>query len=247
MLKMVTLPIRKFLNGFGYEIVKLQDSLTSVKVGNWLHKLNIQTILDIGSNEGQFIHTIIKTLPGKKIYAFEPIASCYQNLLLNTKGMNVTAYHCGLSDMNGESVINVSDNLVSSSILGMKDLHKRLYPESEYTKQERITLRRLDDVFDGKQLEPGILIKIDVQGYEEKVLAGGGKVIAQASAIICETSFAPLYDGQWLFGDVYHYFIQDGYRFIGFADQSLSKITGAPLYGDAIFVKNELCNSIFQS
>ena len=132
MLKSFTVPVRKFLNSFGYEIVKLQDALTTVKVGNWLHKLDIETIIDIGSNEGQFIHTINKTLPGKKIYAFEPIESCYQNLVSNTRGFNIKTYNCGLSDMNGTAEINISNNFFSSSILGMNDLHKDLYPESPY-------------------------------------------------------------------------------------------------------------------
>jgi len=245
MLKAFTLPVRKFLNSFGYEIVKLQDSLTTVKVGNWLHKLNIETIVDIGSNEGQFIHTITKTLPNKKIFAFEPIKSCYQNLIANTKQYNIKTYNYGLSDVNGTSEINISNNLVSSSILGMKDMHKNLYPESVYTEKETIELRRLDDVFANENLAENILIKIDVQGYEEKVLAGAPQTIRKAAAIIIETSFEPLYEGQWLFENVYNYFSEAGFKFVGFADQSLSKTTGVPLYGDGIFVRKDLAHKVF--
>ncbi len=245
MLKILTLPIRKFLNSFGYEIVKLQDSLTTVKVGNWLHKLNIQTIVDVGSNEGQFIHTIVKTLPNKKIFAFEPIKACYENLVTNTKQYNVTTYNYGLSDATGTTEINISNNFVSSSILGMKDMHKDLYPESVYTTKETIQLRRLDDVFAKEKLSKNILIKIDVQGYEEKVLAGAPNTIRKAAVIIVETSFEALYEGQWLFDDVYNYFGNAGFKFIGFADQSLSKKTGIPIYGDAIFVKKDLSHKVF--
>lgn len=244
MLKAFTLPIRKFLNSYGYEIVKLQDSLTTVKVGNWLHKLNIETIVDIGSNEGQFIQTITKTLTNKKIYAFEPIRSCYQSLVANTKQYDIKTYNYGLSDINGTTDINISSNLVSSSILGMKDLHKDLYPESAYTQKETIELRRLDDVFKDEKLNENILIKIDVQGYEEKVLSGGGNTIKKAAVIIIETSFESLYEQQWLFEDVYRYFTEVGFRFIGFADQSLSKKTGIPLYGDAIFVRKDISHKV---
>jgi FkbM family methyltransferase len=245
MFKAVTHPIRKFLNSLGYEVVKLQDSLTTIKVGNWLQKLNIETILDIGSNEGQFIDTISKTLPDAQFYAFEPISVCYNQLLQNTKHLRVKPFNCGLSDINGTTEINVSTNLVSSSILGMKDLHKNLYPESTYMKKEVITLKRLDDVLENEQLDRNILIKIDVQGYEQKVLSGAIKSVKTAAVVIIETSFEPLYNGQWLFDNVYTYFTNAQFRFMGFADQSLSKKSGIPLYADAIFVRQDLVADVF--
>jgi FkbM family methyltransferase len=245
MLKALTVPIRKFLNAYGYEVVKLQDALTTVKVGNWLHKLEIKTIIDVGSNEGQFLHAINKTLPNRKIYAFEPIAECYEKLLVSTKAYDVTVYNCGLSDYNGISEINVSGNLVSSSILGMNDLHESLYPESQYMQRQQISLKRMDDVFAQEQIQKNILIKIDVQGYEEKVLKGGDRTISECAVVIIETSFTSLYEGQWLFENVHGFFIDRNFRFAGFADQSLSKQTGVPLYGDAIFVRNDLSNLIY--
>ena len=245
MYKVLTLAVRKFLNSMGYEIVRYQDSLTSIKVGNWLQNLKIETIIDIGSNEGQFIQSITKILPGGRIYAFEPIPSCYTRLIENTRTLQVKAFNCGLSDVNGHTEINVSNNLVSSSILGMKDLHRNMYPESAYQEKQTIELRRLDDVFAAEAPPGNMLVKIDVQGYEEKVLTGGTQTIRKASAVIIETSFEPLYEGQWLFDNVYRYFMEAGFRFIGFADQALSKRTGIPLYGDAIFIRKDKLNGIF--
>ena len=128
MMKFLTVPIRKFFNRFGYEISKNQH--TAVTFGSWLTKLDISTIIDIGSNEGQFIKSINQALPGRKILAFEPIPVCYTKLVENTKNLNITAYNYGLSDHNGSQEINVSENFVSSSILPMENLHKNLFPES---------------------------------------------------------------------------------------------------------------------
>ncbi len=44
--------------------------------------------------------------------------------------------------------------------------------------------------------EPPALLKIDVQGYEEHVLAGATNVLAAVSLIECEVSIARLYEGQ---------------------------------------------------
>ncbi|HTM66611.1 MAG TPA: hypothetical protein VL093_09840, partial [Flavipsychrobacter sp.] len=69
--------------------------------------------------------------------------------------------------------------------------------------------------------------------------------VKKAAVVIIETSFEPLYAGQWLFNDVYQYFIALDFRFLGFADQTLSKKTGIPLYGDAIFINSKLVDKVF--
>lgn len=236
--------IRKFANKFGYEIVKTHSAIDSIKVGSWLHNLNINTVIDIGSNEGQFIQTISKVLPKRKIFAFEPINSCYQNLVKNTSKYDVTAFNIGLGDTDGTVQINVSKNLVSSSILPMANLHKTLYPESAYEAIETIQIKRLDDVLSPHRLEQNIMVKIDVQGYEENVLKGGAKTIESSAVVIIETSFHSLYQNQWLFEDVFQFIAPRGFQFWGFADQSYSKNTGVPIYGDAIFIRKDLTENL---
>ncbi|MBS1584968.1 MAG: FkbM family methyltransferase [Bacteroidetes bacterium] len=245
MLKKTKESIRKFVNVFGYEIVKLENHIAHAKKGNWLQKLDIQTIIDIGSNEGQFIEQISRILPNRRIYAFEPIKGCYEKLVTNTRKFDVTAYNYGLSDYNGETEINISENFVSSSLLGMENLHREMYPKSGYTRKETIQIARLDDILKNEKINKNVLIKIDVQGYEEKVIAGATNTIDTATAIIIETSFQPLYNKQWLFNDVYQYFIGHGFTFMGFAEQPMWKVTGIPLYGDAIFIRNEMVKSVF--
>ncbi len=41
-----------------------------------------------------------------------------------------------------------------------------------------------------------------MQGYEDKVIAGGKNIIQQADVIICELSMDNLYEGQPLFDDI---------------------------------------------
>jgi FkbM family methyltransferase len=237
--------IRNFLNKFGYEIVKNKNLSDDFSVGSWITRLNISTIIDIGSNEGQFIQSIDNILPGKKIIAFEPIKSVYETLVANTRHLNITTYNMGLSDQNGTSEINISKNLVSSSLLNMEELHKQAYPESAYINKEVIELRKLDDVVKIADLQKRILIKIDVQGYENKVIAGAKNTIAAADVIIIEFSYQPIYEGQWLFHETYSYFTSNGFKFIGLADQVTNVGIGVPIFGDAIFVKETIANGIY--
>ena len=160
MLKIFTRPVIKLLSSLGYDLIKKQNPFATNKAGNWLELLNIETILDVGANEGQFIQLINSVLPGKKIIAFEPIKACYDKLVANTKTLNVTAINCGLSDINGSSEINISQNFVSSSLLQIEDLTKDLYPDAKYINKQIVELKRLDDVVAGMQLSKNILLKI---------------------------------------------------------------------------------------
>lgn len=240
MLKFIGHFLNKIFNSFGYHLSHLHKVIPRTTGNNWAERLNIQTIIDIGSNEGQFINEIETILPGRKIYAFEPIPACFKKMLANTGSSNVSAYNIGLSDIEGSTEINISSNLVSSSILNMEELHKSSYPESKYIKKETIELKRLDTVFEDIELTDNILIKVDVQGYEEKVIKGGEKTFSKAAALIIESAFEPFYAGQWLFDDLYTHLSAKGFKFMGFADQVTSKKTGIPIYADAIFIKKNI-------
>jgi FkbM family methyltransferase len=244
MFKPFTRVVRKAMNAFGYEIIKLQHA-NSFELGKWIAEVDIKTIIDVGSNEGQFIKSINKLLPGRKIIAFEPIKNCFDILKANTKGLNVTYHNCGLSNYNGTTEINVSENLVSSSILPMEDLHKNLYPQSKYISKQTIELKRLDDVIQKADLEGNVLLKIDVQGYEDKVIEGGKDTIQKVSVVIIEFSYEPVYEGQWLFDQTYRYFTDNGFKYAGVVDQARSSRNGIPIYGDAIFVKSDKLKGVY--
>jgi FkbM family methyltransferase len=236
--------VNRLIKPLGYVVTPVHKVIPSSDEENWAEKLDIQTIIDIGSNEGQFIKDITRSLPGRKIIAFEPITSCYEKLILNTKKENIVAYNIGLSDTEGVSEINISNTTGSSSILKMKELHEVSYPDSYYVKKEQIRLERLDTVLADITLKKNILIKMDVQGYEKNVIRGGEKIFSQAAALIIESIFEPFYDDQWLFDDLHKYFTQNGFAFMGFADQANSKKSGIPLYADSIFIKRELVKRI---
>ncbi len=244
MLRRLGRPLSKIIHSLGYNLVPLHQLIPTTTEKNWAEKLNIQTIIDIGSNEGQFINEINAILPGRKVYSFEPIPACYSKLVENTKNIDITTFNMGLSDAEGTTDINVSNNFVSSSILEMEDLHKSSYPDSHFVKKEKIKLGRLDDVLADKLLKENILVKMDVQGYEKQVIAGGEKTIAKATVLLIESIFEPFYEGQWLFDDLYNHFTKAGFKFMGFTDQVNSRKTGIPLYADSIFIRKELVKDI---
>ena len=92
----------------------------------------------------------------------------------------------------------------------------------------------------GVVLEQPLLIKIDVQGFEDRVIRGGKQTIGAAVAVIVEVNYKnALYEGQASFDDIYVLLTQLGFAFRGHRLQVQSATNGAPLYADAIFSKDE--------
>ena len=87
-------------------------------------------------------------------------------------------------------------------------------------------------------IEGDLLIKMDVQGFEDKVIGGGIDTIKRASILIVETSFQTLYADQPLFEDIYD-LLKEDFRYMGAINQNRSQIDGNMLYEDSIFIRKE--------
>jgi len=79
-------------------------------------------------------------------------------------------------------------------------------------------------------------VKIDVQGFEDRVIRGGTEAIRHAQWLLLELSVVPLYDHAPSFDELYRLVSSVGFSFAGFTDQ-LEGRTGEPLQVDAIFRK----------
>lgn len=206
----------------------------------WLHTLNIGTILDIGANTGQFASTINVIFPNAKIYAFEPLPDCFEQLQMHMAGCkNFTAFNIGLGDQSGSLKFEKHDSSLSSSFLKMTDIHKTAFPHTQNSQSIEVKIEKLDNVAKNLSIIDPLLIKIDVQGYEDKVLRGGEQTIKRARLVISETSFESLYEGQPLFDDIYRTFINLGFSYAGSFEQLFNPLDGRILQADSIFIN---CN-----
>jgi FkbM family methyltransferase len=206
----------------------------------WLVKHNIGTVLDIGANTGQFALMIHKILPYATIFSFEPIEECYNKLAENmTKVPKFHAFNYALGDTENDLEIYINEFTESSSFLPMADLHKRAFPYTAEAHLKKVKIKQLDVVARDLSFEGNLLIKIDVQGYEDSVIRGGHSVISQARVLIVETSFHCLYVGQPMFENIYDILLKMGFRYIGALDQLRSPFDGSVLQEDSIFIKEK--------
>ncbi|MFA6540364.1 MAG: FkbM family methyltransferase [Bacteroidota bacterium] len=232
--------INGFLNAFGYHIGKHQSVqyLISRNKYRWLQSREINTIVDIGANNGQFADFIHQVMPGVSIYSFEPLAMPFEQLVELSK--TIHTLHCfnyAIGATNGEVEINENDFSASSSILPMGDLHVSSFPFTKNSIVKAIPIRTLDSFIPEIHPVKSILLKIDVQGFELEVLKGAEKFVNMVDVIIVETSFFELYKTQPLFRDIYEYLLKKGFSYCGNFDQINSASTGEVLQADAIFIR----------
>ena len=205
----------------------------------WITNKKISTIIDIGANDGEFANHISSILPEAKIFSFEPIPSVFKKLKENTAHLNIDYFPFALGIEDKLMEMNVNNFSPSSSILNLAEEHLSNYKEAKSTHKEQIQMKRLDDFINKIPLESPILVKIDVQGFEDQVIAGGTNLIKLCKILLVEVSFVTLYEEQKLFDTIYMELKKLGFEFHGLRSPRYRKTDGGMIFGDATFLKKE--------
>ena len=150
------------------------------------------TLVDVGGNVGQSVLSLYTIFPDAKVVSFEPNPAVFRKLQRLTKKFpQLTVIPNGLSNETGEAELFIpSYNGRALSGLASFDYESakgylseehvaRFDPNKLTVTSKRVTLARLDDW----ELEPDF-IKIDVQGLEYQVLAGGLETIRRYRPVI---------------------------------------------------------------
>ena len=155
---------------------------------------SVPVVVDVGANRGQYATELRQHGYRGEIVSFEPLEEAFAQLAAAAaRDVDWTCHRMALGASGGEGRINVASNLASSSLLAMGAAHRDGAPSVSFTGVETVRLARLDDVF--ADIRP-CLLKLDVQGYEGRVLDGAGETLARAVLLECELCTAELYAGQ---------------------------------------------------
>jgi len=206
----------------------------------WIVNYNINCVLDIGANVGEFALIFHHLFNSPNIHCFEPLPECIEILNKTTKDKdNITIHPYALGLINSKEILHVSSHGPSSSIMPMGELHKAAYPHSADSKDIEIECRVLDEVFKPTEINDNLLIKIDVQGFERNVIKGGEGVFSRAKIVVIEMSLQELYENEAQFDELYSLLINLGFVYRGSLKQSVNKIDDGFLQCDGIFVNEK--------
>ncbi len=204
----------------------------------WVRALRFQSALDIGANVGQFAQVLRAVVPAASIYSFEPLPDCFARLQRRMAGApKFTAFNLGVGERAGRLTIERNDFTPSSSFLRMAGTHQSAFPYTRTTRAVEVAVERLDDIARRLDLPDPLLVKIDVQGYEDRVLRGGEATLRRARAIFIEASFETLYEGQVLFDSLYRQLVAWGFVFHGALDQLRHPDDDRCLQADCVFIR----------
>jgi FkbM family methyltransferase len=233
--------LKAMFHRLGLDIIHIKNSPKQTLCG--LRSLPIQTVIDVGANTGQFARQISKIFPQAKMYCFEPLPEPFKALerwALEQDG-RVKTFNVALGESEGTvEMFFHAKHSSSSSLLASTAITKTYYPLTESQIPVRVKLTTLDNALSSviRLLKPEILLKLDVQGYEDRVIRGGSKTLNLATACVLEVSVDTLYYGQTDFKEVIILFDKMGFHYAGNLEQVYAS-DGHVIYFDAVFVKQD--------
>ncbi len=232
--------IQKFLKKRGFYITHYpnEDMARRMKIISTNH---IDVVFDVGANIGQYVSKMREYGYNKKVISFEPLKSAFEKLkIVAAYDQNWILNNYALGDEDTKSLINVSDNSVSSSILNILPTHLQGAPQSKYVSQEEIEIKKVDTIFDSlcKNGE-NVMLKIDTQGYEKNVIDGAIQSLNRIKVIQLEMSIFPLYENEMLYMEMINYLDKFGFQLFSLENGFSDEQTGQLLQVDGIFVQKK--------
>jgi FkbM family methyltransferase len=231
--------VRKLLWMLGYDISRFaHTSHPLARRQRLLQSYEIDTVLDIGANSGHFARELREDIGyTHRILSFEPLSQVFKLLSENAKDDAAwDVFNYAIGDVEEKREINIAGNSLSSSLLNILPSHLESAPDSRYIGKEVIEIRTLDSIFgDLCKSARNIYMKIDTQGFENKVLKGAEQSLARIDTVQVEMSLVPLYDGELIFDEMCLLMSQRGYTLVAIENGFSAPGSGQLLQIDGIF------------
>lgn len=203
-------------------------------------KHEVDLVLDVGAADGGYGTQLRKFGYTDRIVSFEPLSDAFESLRTTIAAdRHWTAHNVALGGAPGQATIHVASNSNSSSLLPMLDAHRIAAPAVQYVAEETVTIARLDDIAaESVRSSRHPFLKVDTQGFEREVLAGGSATVEHCVGLQLELSFIPLYDGGMLVDEAIGWAYAQGFRLVGI-EQGSAAPSGEVLQVDGVFFRND--------
>jgi FkbM family methyltransferase len=177
---------------------------------------NLETVVDIGANRGQFSLAVRQWAPQARVISFEPLpgpASVFLKVFYGDD--RVLLRQAAIGPHPEQRTMHVSARDDSSSLLPIASLQEKIFPGTAECSTIEVQVAPLDDFLKEDDIEAPAMLKLDVQGFEYEALAGCESLLSRFNFVYCECSFVELYSGQKLAADVIKWLAERGLRLSG--------------------------------
>lgn len=198
--------------------------------------LGVDLVVDVGAARGGFAQEVRAFGYRGRILSFEPLAEAYADLTaVCADDPAWEARRSALGSEPGSAEINVASNSDSSSLLPMDDRHRAAAPQVDYVTTQTVAVSTLDAEL-GTDPTRRPFLKLDTQGFERQVLAGGRASLDRAVGLQLELSFVPLYDGGMLVDEAISLAYEHGFV-LAAIESGFASPDGPVLQADGVFVR----------
>jgi len=249
--------ILKTINKLGWDLKKLNPKQKNFDFRDIHTKIskNHPIIFDVGGNSGQSIEAYLKHFNDPIIHSFEPVKTDFDLMELKFKdNKNIFLNNCALGDQTEEKEFNITANTVNSSFNNIKSGEDWLKARSnelkvkngpvvkdfKITTAQKVNIIKLDDYVKDNNINHIDLLKIDTQGYEDKILEGSLDTLRdnKVKAIMTEIMFDDIYDKYFSFSDIEKFILPYNFRMVGLRLPCNNLFSG-PGFGCDVFYFNK--------
>jgi FkbM family methyltransferase len=207
-----------------------------------LKQFEINCVLDVGANTGQFALGLRRAGYEGHIISFEPVGAAYARLRAAAERDPAwSVLNFALGSANCEATINVTSNSDLSSLLTPNPYsQERFGKKMELVGTEEVTVRRLDSVlYDvaGHVARPRFYLKMDTQGYDLETFAGLGESADLMLGLQSEVSTLPIYHEMPPLTEAVRVYEARGFEIAGMYPVGWDKPTGRVLEFDCVMVR----------
>lgn len=167
------------------------------------HAEKLRYVVDVGANVGQWSGMLLNCIAPEKLIIAEPIPAAFA-MLEKKFGNNprVQLHNVAIGEREGVAKLKITRDTTGASLLQPREEMRAVIGSNwTVTSEVEVKMTTLDRLL--ADLSEISLLKIDVQGYEKSVLAGGKEVLAKTKFVLIELNFMSQYDGGSWFGEIH--------------------------------------------
>ena len=161
--------------------------------------------IDIGASVGNTVGAVLDLCPSATVYAFEPQLD--QAMSISSRfSMNPNVHVCplGIGSDQRKLPLHVTQRKQCSSFLRTSGLGMRVAPFAREETTLESEIISLDYWYSTLKMPPTCidLIKVDTQGFEKEIIAGGKLVFSKTACVILETGLHAIYEGEAVYEEL---------------------------------------------
>ncbi len=199
----------------------------------------ITRVVDVGANEGQWSGMLLDCLAPEELIIIEPGAAAFAVLQKRFGGKpGISLHQTAIGAEKGVARLKMTRDTTGASLLQPKDTMRELIGGNwAVTSEVEVPVTTLDLLL--ASLPEVSLLKIDVQGAEEAVLAGAAETLKKTKFLLAELNYMPQYEGGSWFGPLHEELTQTYGFFLANASKPLC-LNGRASMCDGLYVNPKM-------